>query len=147
MAIQKPTQTTTDTADFEFFEGTQSESSTRPQITVRRGGLLVLTQAAVDMLGKGVDYIQLGYNPKTRVIGIRAADEEAPGRYRLRSQKKSPSRLIGGKRFFNHHGLSVDRARTFEVEDFGNAIIGFRLAKAEANPKSTPVPHRKTKAA
>ena len=147
MPNPKPTQTPAETSDFEFFEGTRSESSTRPQITVRRGGLMVLTQAAVDLLGEGVDYIQLGYNPKTQVIGIRAADEEAPGRYRLRNQKKSPSRLIGGKRFFNHHGLSVHRARTFEAEDFGNGILGFRLAEAEANPKSTPVPHRKTKAA
>ena len=130
MATQTSTQTATETTGFEFFEGAQSESGTRPQITVRRGGLMVLTRATVDMLGDDVEHVQLGFNPKTQVIGIRAADDEAQGRYRLRSQKKSPSRLIGGKRFFSHYDLSVDKARTFEAEDFGNGIVGFRLESA-----------------
>ena len=37
---------------FEFFQGNATESRTRPQITVRRGGLMVLTRAAVDLLGE-----------------------------------------------------------------------------------------------
>ncbi|MEM9598050.1 MAG: hypothetical protein AAGD06_27550 [Acidobacteriota bacterium] len=113
--------------DFEFFEGAQSESTARPQITVRRGGLIVLTRAAVDLLGDDVEHVQLGFNPKTQVVGIRAADHEAQGRYRLRTQQKSPSRLIGGKRFFGHYDLSVDKARTYDAEIVANGIVGFRL--------------------
>ncbi len=58
---------------FEFFEGTTSTSSTTPRVTVRRAGQLILTQAAVDLLGDGVTHVQLGYNPKTKAVGIRPA--------------------------------------------------------------------------
>ncbi len=76
---------------FEFYQGTASEN-TAPKITVRKGGQLVLTSGAVAMLGDDVDHVQLGYDRKTKVVGIRGAGEDAEGRYRLRSQKNS-SRL------------------------------------------------------
>ena len=47
-------QTTDTTSTFEFFQGTVSESSSLPRITVRRGGLMVITRAAVDLLGDDV---------------------------------------------------------------------------------------------
>ena len=45
------------------------------------------------MLGEDVDHVQLAYNAKKGVVGIRGAGENAKGRYRLRSQKNSGSRL------------------------------------------------------
>ncbi len=38
------------TSTFQFFEGTDTESTAVAKITVRRGGILVLTQKAVEML-------------------------------------------------------------------------------------------------
>ena len=112
---------------FEFFEGIASENSTAPKVTVRRGGVLVLTQAAVDMLGEGVTHIQLGFNEKTKAVGIRAAAEDAKGRYLLRAQKNGASRLVDGKRFFAHQGVALETARRFDAEAFGDGIIGFHL--------------------
>ena len=128
--------TTTATPDFEFFQGTTSESRTLPRITIRKGGLLVLTQAAAKMLGDEVTHIQLAYDSKNHAVGIRASAEDASGCYRLRTQPKSPGRLVGGKRFFQHHGLTIDKARTFDAVDFGNGIVGFTLPEdmAESEP-------------
>ncbi len=118
---------------FQFYEGSTSDSATTPKITVRRGGVLILTKAAVEMLGEDVTHVQIGYNEKTRAIGIRGATEDARGRYRLRNQRNSPSRLIDGKRLFTHHGLIAEKARAFKVEKFGDGIIGFTLtAETEA---------------
>ena len=39
---------------FQFFEGTTTESATAARITVRKGGILVLTRAAIAMLGDEV---------------------------------------------------------------------------------------------
>ena len=50
---------------FQFFEGT-TESAAAARITVRKGGILVLTRAAVEMLGDDVAAVQVGYNPETR---------------------------------------------------------------------------------
>ncbi len=51
---------------FEFYEGAKTDSETTAQVTVRKGGQLVLTQAAVAMLGEGVEAVQVGFNPETR---------------------------------------------------------------------------------
>ena len=116
---------------FEFYEGTKSENTT-PRITVRKGGQLVLTRGAVEMLGEGVSHVQLGFNAKTQVVGIRAAAEDAKGRYQLRRQGSNGLHLITGKRFFNHYGLDAAKARSFDVEQVDDGLVGFRLTEQPA---------------
>ena len=130
---------------FEFYQGTASENTT-PKITVRKGGQLVLTSGAVAMLGDDVDHVQLGYDRKTKVVGIRGADEDAEGRYRLRSQKNGRSRLVTGKRFFGHYGLTFDKARTFDAEAYEGGIVGFKLTEEPAEETETPAPAKKAPA-
>ena len=135
---------------FEFFEGNTSEGTT-PKITTRRGGALVLSRGTVEMLGDDVEFVQLAYNAAKGIVGLRAATEDAKGRYRLREQKNSESRLVTGKRFFAHNGLAIDKAQTFDAQEYDNGIIGFQLieepAEAEAAAKKTGTGRRKTKAA
>lgn len=38
--------------------------------------------------------------------------------------------MVNGKRLFALHGLTVGAAESFDVEDFGDGVIGFRLNKA-----------------
>ena len=133
---------------FDFYKGPATDSSSHPRITVRRGGLMVLSQAAVDMLGEGVERVQIGYDTETRAIGLRGVDHGTRGSYRLREQRNSVSRLVDGKRVFAHHGLTVDKARTFDAQKFGDGVVGFvledasdddddsALAKAPAKAKS-----------
>ena len=127
--------------EFEFFEGTATVNSTTPRVTVRKAGQLVLTEAAVAMLGEGVEHVQIGFNAKSRVVGIRSAAAEVRGALKLRAQPNGRSKLVDGKRFFAHRGLAIDKARGLEVEDFGGGIVGFRLpeegaGEAEASAKA-----------
>ncbi len=125
---------------FEFYQGNASENTT-PKITVRKGGQLVLTSGAVDMLGDDVEFVQLAYNATKGVVGIRGAGEDAQGRYRLRSQKNSGSRLVTGKRFFTHNGLKIDKAKTFDAEAYDGGIVGFKLTDEPAETVTeTPTP-------
>ena len=126
------TAATSTATDFEFFEGSLSVSAARPQITIRKGGVIVISRAVAVMLGDKLSHVQLAYNPKTGAIGLRATGADTPGAYQLRPQSKGPGRMIGGKRFFKHHGLDADQARTYEATDFGNGIVGFVLAPAAA---------------
>ena len=133
---------------FEFYQGTASENTT-PKITARKGGQLVLTSGAVAMLGDDVESVQLGYDRKTKVVGIRGAGEDAEGRYRLRSQKNGQSRLVTGKRFFAHYGLTIDKARTFNAEAYDGGIVGFKLSEESGEGQGdseTPAPAKKTPA-
>ncbi len=133
------------TTDFEFYQGNASEN-TAPRITVRKGGQLVLTSGAVKMLGEDVSHVQLAYNAKAKVVGIRGVGEDAQGRYRLRSQKNSGSCLVTGKRFFSHCGLTIEKARTFDAEAYDGGIVGFCLTEkpAEAEAPAPAAPVKKT---
>ncbi len=57
--------------------------------------------------------------------GRRGAGEDPNGRYRFHSQKNSGSRLVTGKRFFTHNGLTSKKARTFDAEAYEGGIVGF----------------------
>ena len=114
--------------DFDFFEGSASRARI-PKITVRRGGLIALTPGAVAMLGENASYVQVGFNRETQAVGLRIAPENAKGRYRLRHQTSSQSRLVDTRSFFAHHGLTFERATTFDAEDFGDGMVGFYLAE------------------
>ncbi|MCH9650792.1 MAG: hypothetical protein K0U98_21370 [Deltaproteobacteria bacterium] len=130
---------------FDFYEGATTDSTSHPRITVRRGGLMVLTQAAVEMLGEEVERVQVGYNPETRAVGLRAAGGGTRGSYRLREQRNSVSRLVDGKRVFSHHCLAVDKARTFDAQNFGDGVVGFVLEEGrdsgdDAAPEKSKTP-------
>lgn len=120
------------TSWFEFFEGTTTVNSSSPRVTVRKSGQLVLTEAAVALLGEGVEQVQIGYNDKARAVGIRPATEGGRGVLKLRAQPNGRSRLIDAKRFFAHHSLTVEKARGIEVEEFGGGVVGFRLPEEVA---------------
>lgn len=120
----------TSSQQFEFFEGGRTDSRA-PRITLRRSGQLALTGAAVALLGEEVTHVQVGFDPTTKAVGIRPAAEGARGRYRLRRQANR-SGLVDGRRFFAHHGLTVAEARTFEAQEFGQGIVGFRLTEPGA---------------
>jgi hypothetical protein len=90
------------------------------------------------MLGEGVEAVQIGYNPKGRVVGIRPAADGVRGALKLRAQPNGRSRLVDAKRFLAHRGLAIDRARGLEVEHFGGGIVGFRLPEVEEGNAEAP---------
>jgi hypothetical protein len=121
------------TNSFHFFEGTRSTTQS-PQVTVRRSGQMVLTPAAVAMLGDGATHVQFGYDPDTRTVALRSAPNGAKGRYRLRSQANGSS-LVDGRRFLGHHGVKVEKARSFPAEAFGAGIMGFRFGQGAGDTR------------
>jgi hypothetical protein len=125
------------TTQFDFFEGTRSETQT-PQVTVRRSGQMVLTPPAVAMLGEDVTHVQMGYDPNTRAVALRAAPNGSKGRYTLRAQSNGSS-LVDGRRFLGHYGLKVEKAQRFPAEAFGEGLVGFRFpeSKGEADSQAT----------
>ena len=122
------------TTQFDFFEGSRTETQT-PQVTVRRSGQMVLTPPAVAMLGDDVTHVQLGYDADTGAVGLRAAPNGSKGRYRLRAQSNGGS-LVDGRRFLSHHGLKVEKAQRFPAESFGDGLVGFRFPEAQGEAQT-----------
>ena len=121
------------THGFDFFEGTTNAKSNEPRVTIRRGGLMVITPAAVDILGDNVTHVQLGLNAKTNTVALRKADDKDKGRYRLRTQKNSPMLLVGSKKFFTHHNLNIDEAKTFDATQIAKGLVGITLDNGNGN--------------
>ena len=140
---------------FDFFEGTRSTTQS-PQVTVRRSGQMVLTPAAVAMLGDDATHVQFGYDPDTRTVALRSAPNGVKGRYRLRAQANGSS-LVDGRRFMAHYELQVEKAQRFPAEELAEGMVGFRLvdevdaADADASDDATeapaPTPAKKQKPA
>ena len=127
----------------EFFEGARTESKA-PQVTVRRSGQMVLTAAAVAMLGEGVSHVQFGFDADNRAVALRPAPKGAKGRYRLRGQTNGSS-LVDSRRFLAHHGVETEKAQTFPAEEFGSGVVGFRFDEAatSADSETEAVPEAK----
>jgi hypothetical protein len=142
------------TTGFQFFEGTRT-TTTSPQVTVRRSGQMVLTPAAVAMLGDDATHVQFGYDPDTRTVALRSASNGAKGRYRLRAQANGSS-LVDGRRFMAHYELQVEKAQRFPAEELADGMVSFRLVDevdtaaadtADDTEAPAPVPAKKQKPA
>jgi hypothetical protein len=125
-------------SNFVFFDATQARTNDLPRIAIRRGGVIVMNVSAVKMLANGngddeVLHVKVGYDAKRKAIGIAAASAKDSGRFRLRKQKKGLSRTINAKRLFDHYSLAVEKATSYDVEDFGDGIFGVTL-----RPSITP---------
>jgi hypothetical protein len=115
---------------------------------------MVLTPAAVTMLGDDATHVQFGYDPDTRTVALRSAPNGAKGRYRLREQGNGSS-LVDGRRCIAHYELQVEKAQRFPAEELGEGLVGFRLvdevdaADADTADNSTeaPAPAKKQKPA
>jgi hypothetical protein len=113
------------TTGFQFFEGTRSTTQS-PQVTVRRSGQMVLSPAAVAMLGDDATHVQFGYHGGTRTVALRSAPNGSKGRYRLREQSNGSS-LVDGRRFMAHYELQVEKAQRFPAEELAEGMVGFWL--------------------
>jgi hypothetical protein len=49
------------------------------------------------LLGEGVEAVQIGYNAKSRAVGIRPAPEGGRGVLKLRAQPNGRSKLVDAK--------------------------------------------------
>jgi hypothetical protein len=115
---------------------------------------MVLTPAAVAMLGDDATHVQFGYDPETRTVALRAAPNGAKGRYRLREQANGSS-LVDGRRFMAHYELQVEKAQRFPAEELADGMVGFRLvdevdaadAETASDTTEAPAPAKKSKPA
>ena len=57
-------------------------------------------------------------------------------RYRWRAQKHSAARLVTGKRFFSPNGRTIEKAQTFDAEEFTDGIVGVQLIEEPAEAET-----------
>jgi hypothetical protein len=136
-------------SNFVFFNATQARNNS-PKITIRRNGVIVMNAGAVKGMVNGSDeevtYVKVAYDKEKRAIGIVPATADDIGKFRLRHQNKGTSRIINAKRLFEHYGITVEQATSYDVEDFGDGLFGVTLSEdSQAQNDGTASSKRKAR--
>ncbi len=99
---------------FEVFKGRDSRAGTEPLVTMQRGGIYSLNQAAHEALGRP-EFVELLFDRNDRVMGFRNVPRGVTHAYKVRGQANSSSFLVTGRAFNQYFGITVDKARRYPV--------------------------------
>lgn len=100
--------------EFEVFRRQQSPPTPEPAVSVQRDGVFVLNQAAYTALGAPAA-VELLYAPQQMVIGLRAAQADAPNTYRVRTPSEGVGFLVSGRAFTNYYRIPTTVARRYRA--------------------------------
>jgi len=112
---------------YELFTFKNSPFAPGLQVSIQAHRNMTFNLAVYEALGKPAA-VQLLYNRERRSVGLRAADPDAPGAFRVRKQERSFSYVFSAFSFLNYYDLKEDRARRFNAELHGD-MITFDLDK------------------
>ena len=109
-------------------------------LTARFGGRVAVTtlEAGIYQLPGAVSQDQVIAFYNRELSEEMKAREGGRGVLKLRRQPNGRSRLVDCKRFFAHHGLTLETARGLAVEEFGGGVVGFRLPEEGAGEAEAP---------
>lgn len=106
--------------DFERFDKRQAPISGSPFVTIQRGGrVMTINRVAYEMLGSP-EAVELLYNKKNRVIGVRQVSKKEPYAFPLRGQGRKghdPSNyLVAVQAFTKHYNIDTSVAMRYPAE-------------------------------
>lgn len=101
---------------FEVFNRGTVPAAGKPYVTLHRRGTLTLNAEAMRMMD-GVHYVQLMYDRKHRVVGLKPEFRRTDTNYELRQQfkngKKYNNMLLSLQAFCRYYGISTEETRRF----------------------------------
>lgn len=95
--------------EFESFDRRQIPAQTRPIATLQRKGLLSLNQAAILALSEP-EALELLYDPKARVVGLKPMPISENKAYPVRQQRGTHSYMVSLTRLCNYYGIDTSTA-------------------------------------
>lgn len=128
--------------NFEVFSRSRSRVRKQPMIALQRRGDFTLNQGAFEALGMP-KAVELLFDPKERIVGLRAVDPEAPTAYPVRKHTgASHVYAITGKGFVGQYGISTDASWRLPATLYGD-VLGVTVPSEDAPP---PPAHRAKRA-
>jgi hypothetical protein len=112
-----------------FTRGERS-SATEPIVTIQKGGIFSLNEAAVRLLVPEGDpaEVRVGfrYSEDGKLVGLERVPP-GPNTYPLRKLRGSRSVLVSGRAFARHLGLDLNRSRRFFAHMHDPQTLAFRF--------------------
>jgi hypothetical protein len=117
---------------FELFDKRKAPLAKLPSVTIQRRGLFSLNRAAYKLMGEPTQ-VELLYDRDAMKIAIRAAHENSPHAYPVRSQSKKENGplMIAGTAFTAFYNIDTDVSRRW-VPIFEDGMLQIDLTGASA---------------
>ena len=85
-----------------------------PSVTVSRNGTIRISPAIVEEYIKNRKHARLFFNRNRKIIGIKPVKTKISHSFSLSPVGKSAAKAIGGKSFFNHFEIPLEKTVRFE---------------------------------
>ncbi len=123
---------------YELFDKRAVPSTTKPWVTLQKGGLLSINATAFEKIG-APEAVEVLYNKAERKIALRPASMDSPRAFPIRKQGAGgnikPTNLVSLTAFCNYHGIDTSSARRYRPEfadELGVLIVDLAQEAADA---------------
>jgi len=107
--------------NFEVFDKRAVPISGEPMVTIQRKGPISLNKAAFHAMGKP-SFVELLYDPKERIVGLRPLKEQLPHAYPVRAQGRSNTYLVAGHAFMRYYSIPNEVSTRYIAQMFDDVL-------------------------
>lgn len=111
--------------DFELYDRRLAPRSSAPTVTITRRGMLSLSRAAHDLIGRA-DAVELLYDRTNHLVAVRAADPESTTAFALRpasTDRPASPLTTTATSFFTYYRIDTTVSRRWTPESHDNMLI------------------------
>lgn len=109
-------------------------------VTLQRGGRFIFNQAVADLMGDPPT-VELLFDRNTQQMAIRPATPDSAFAYPLRRHQRPSTRLISGRKFMTHYGISRDVTRRYKATWDGALLLVDLTHPSGVDDRDTAPPH------
>ncbi len=127
-------------ARIEWYDRKRPGPHDQPTLTIQATGSGTMNNAAAEALN-WPDRIALGYDPETRIIAIRAADNDSTNAIKVRAQGNSSTREFSCMGFLNFYGIDYETSRRYPLRrarEGGILLADLKEGGADVSQKRSP---------
>lgn len=106
----------------ELFTGRPRQQPGQLNVTLQRGGRFIINQAIADLMGDPPT-VELLFDRAAHRMAIRPATPDSAFAYPLRRHQRASTRLISGRKFMSHYGISRDVTRRYKATWDGAMLL------------------------
>ncbi len=121
--------------DLELFTGRARHNEL--SVTIQRGGRFVVAQGIATLMGDP-PMVELLFDRGKRQMAIRPAIPGSIYAYPLRRHQRPSTRLISGRKFMNHYGLSHHITRRYKATWDGERLLVDLTEEARSDVSEKP---------
>lgn len=121
-----------------FDRATTSRSDNLPVVRIQKNGEFHVNDTALELIGKP-QAVELLYDPKNNVLGLRPADITNPRAYPRRNDKHRPHmHIFAGRSFTLFHGIDTSFARRYPAKLVdGILVVDLNAGASTASSRSS----------